>query len=68
MSWKNLPEVRHEVDAENLSKAVGVDAPANSTEPERDANVGDEDLVAVMRSKHDGLGVEIYRVATELHK
>ena len=48
----DLPEVRDEVDTEDLAEAPLTDRVADSPEPEQDTNVGDDDLAALVRTEH----------------
>ena len=55
----DLPEVRDEVDAEDLEEAPLRDGHANSASPDHDADVGDNELAAVVGAEHDGRRVEV---------
>ena len=53
------PEVGNDVKAEDRSKSVSMDEVSNRTKPKQDANIGKNDLSAVVGLEHDGAGAVV---------
>ena len=62
ISWGaagDSPEVRDQVEAEDLSEAALVDPSADYGRPDEDTGVRDHDLVVVVLPEHGRVGVEV---------
>jgi hypothetical protein len=55
------PEVGYQVDAEHSRESESVDGGRHSGKPEHDAQIRENDGAALVRSKHDGVRVEVWR-------
>lgn len=55
----DVPKVRNEVEAEDISKAEVVNRHANSQSPDDNATIGEDDLSVVVRREDDRVGVEV---------
>jgi hypothetical protein len=53
------PEVGYQVDAEHSRESESVDGGRHSGKPEHDAQIRENDGTALVRSKHDGVRVEV---------
>jgi len=53
------PEVREAIDAHHGSKAKSERSIQEGTDPEEDADIGDDDLLILMRSKDDRVGIKV---------
>ena len=56
----NLPEVRDEIDTEDLEESPFVDGETDSGEPKEDTDVAHDDLATLVGAEHDGSRVEVY--------
>lgn len=57
------PEVRKEIDTEDVQEAPSLDRVSDSSQPDEDANIGDDDVGELMRGEQRGLGREVVREA-----
>lgn len=56
---KDLPQVRNDIKGEDFCEAFVVRPCYKGSQPEKDADIGHDDLPVLMGSKHDGGGVKI---------
>lgn len=55
----DVPKVRNEVEAEDISKAEVVNRHADGQSPDDNATVGENDLSIVVGRENDRVGVEV---------
>ena len=54
------PKVGHKVDAEHFSKTTSHRPSNNPCKPKKNANIGDDDLIILVRRKERLGGVKVY--------
>lgn len=55
-----VPEVRNDVDAEHGGEAPSGYRDRQSSQPQEDSDVRDDDLAPLVRREHDGLGRKVF--------
>jgi hypothetical protein len=50
---ESIPQIRHEVETENLGEASVVRPCDDSSKPKHNTNVGEDNLIILMRCEHN---------------
>ena len=59
---RNVPEIGNEINTEDLEEAPLRDRVPDTSHPEEDSNVRDDDLAALVRAEHDSSRVEVWEM------
>lgn len=59
MDRRYIPEIRNEVGAEDLEETKLADRVVQSSSPEHDADIRNDDLTPLIGREHGGTGVEV---------
>lgn len=54
-----IPEIRNEIGAEDLEESKPVDRVVQSSSPEEDANIRNDDLAPLVGGEHHSAGLEV---------
>lgn len=53
------PEIRADIRLESSEETIGVASPYDASQPNEDADIGDNDILVLAGCEHDSVGVEV---------